>query len=113
MQTYTHTHTHTHTHTYTHTHTHTIYTHAIYTQGRKPREDGGRFPPKLRLGEGPCIRPPNILRSSVVGCARKYEKSKKKCFYCEERVMYEGSCTTFNKVKIRKISENSKNMVDD
>jgi len=21
------------------------------------------------LGDGPCIRPPNILRSSVVGCA--------------------------------------------
>jgi len=27
--------------------------------------------------------------------------------------MYEGSCTTSNKVKIRKISENSKNLVDD
>ena len=28
-------------------------------------------------GDGPCIRPPNILRSSVGGCARKYEQSKK------------------------------------
>jgi len=33
--------------------------------------------PKFEVGGGPCIRPPNILRSSVVGCARKYEESKK------------------------------------
>ena len=25
--------------------------------------------PKFEVGDGPCIRPPNILRSSVVGCA--------------------------------------------
>ena len=35
----------------------------------------GDGPPKFEVGDGPCIRPPNILRSSVVGCARKYEKS--------------------------------------
>ena len=28
-------------------------------------------------GDGPCIRPPNILRSCVVGCVRKYKLSKK------------------------------------
>ena|SRR6218665_116471 len=50
------------------------------SQGRKPRETGGTVPPKFEVGDGPCIRPPNILRSSVVGCARKYEKSKKRCF---------------------------------
>ena len=38
---------------------------------------GGTVPQSLRWGDGPCIRPPNILRSSVVGCARKYEQSKK------------------------------------
>src|SRR6218665_1176512 len=40
---------------------------------------GGRSPQSLRLGDGPCIRPPpNILRSSVVGCA--HGKSKKGVF---------------------------------
>src|SRR6218665_1661024 len=42
---------------------------------------------------------------------RESMKRVKKVFSCEERVMYEGSCTTFNKVKIQKISENSKNLV--
>src|SRR6218665_3264207 len=84
----------------------------LNTQGRKPRGGLGDGPPQsLRWGDGPCIRPPNILRSSVVGCARNYEKSKKWCFSCEERVMY--GIMTLNKVKIRKISENSKNLVDD
>ena len=37
----------------------------------------GYGPPKnFRLGKGLCILPPNILKSSVVGCARKYEQSK-------------------------------------
>jgi len=62
-------------------------------QGRKPRGDWGDGPPKFEVGDGPCIRPPNILRSSVVGCARKYEKSKKGVF-----LVRKGSCTTFNKV---------------
>src|SRR6218665_291267 len=36
------------------------------SHGRGPRGTGGTVPPKyLRLGDGPCIRPPNILRSSV------------------------------------------------
>ena len=68
-------------------------------QGRRPRE--GRSPQNLRWGDGPCIGPPNILRSSVIGCAWKYEPSKKRCFSCEERVIY----TAFNIVKIRKIWE--------
>ena len=38
---------------------------------------GGRSPPKFEVGDGPCIGPPNILRSSVVGWARKLEESKK------------------------------------
>ena len=58
-------------------------------QGRRPRGTGGRPPPKFEVGDGPCIRPPNILRSSVVGCARKYEQSKERCFCCEERVIYD------------------------
>src|SRR6218665_369602 len=44
--------------------------------------------------------PPNILRSSVVGCARKYEQSKKSVFLARK-----GLCTISNKVKIRKIRE--------
>ena len=53
---------------------------------------------------------PNILRSSVVGCARKYEQSKKgviKEFFSEIVVFLvrNGSYTTFNIVKIRKIWE--------
>src|SRR6218665_1278792 len=40
--------------------------------------DWGDGPPKnLRWGDGPCIGPPNIQRSSVVGCVRKDEQSKK------------------------------------
>jgi len=55
---------------------------------------------------------PNILRSIVVGCARKYEKSKKRCFSCEERVVYdiEQSKDPENQGEER---ENSKNLVDD
>ena len=48
--------------------------------------------------------PPNILRSSVVGCARKYEEIKKcviKEFFSEIVVVLarKGSYTTFNIVK--------------
>ena len=41
----------------------------------------GDGPPKKKceVGDGPCIHPPNILRSGVVGCARKYEQSKRWC----------------------------------
>jgi len=48
---------------------------------------GGRSSPKFEVGERPTHPFPNILRSSVVGCARKYEQSKKRCFSCEERVI--------------------------
>src|SRR6218665_390435 len=38
--------------------------------GRRPREGtGGTVPQKFEVGDGPCIGSPNILRSSVVGCA--------------------------------------------
>src|SRR6218665_370726 len=76
---------------------------------RRPRGTGGTVPQKnLRWGDGPCIRPPNILRSSVVGCPRKYKQSKKgviKEFFSEIVVFLvkKGSCTTFNTVKIWKI----------
>jgi len=69
------------------------------SHGRRPSADWGDGPPKkLRWGDGSCIRPPNILRSSFVGCARKHEQSEKSCnqwiiflnrgFSREERVMY-------------------------
>src|SRR6218665_2950885 len=60
----------------------------------------GTVPPKFEVGDGPCIRPSNILRSSVVGCVRKYEKSKRDVF-----LVRKGLCTISNKVKIRKIRE--------
>jgi len=52
---------------------------------------------------------PNILRSSV-GCARKYEESKKRVIkeFLSEIVVFlvrKGSYTTFNIVKIQKIRE--------
>src|SRR6218665_3448506 len=64
------------------------------SRGGNLGETGGRSPQSLRWGDGPCIRPPNILRSSVVGCAGKYEELKR-CFSCEERVILvrKGSCT--------------------
>jgi len=34
-------------------------------------------PPKFEVGDLPCIRLPNIWRSSVKGCAGKYEVSTK------------------------------------
>ena len=56
-------------------------------------------PQNLRWGDGPCIGPPNILRSSVVGWAQKLQQSEKvgfrqgilfwnSAFSCEERVIY-------------------------
>src|SRR6218665_944284 len=41
-------------------------------------ETGGRSSQNLRWGNGPYICPPNILRSSGVGCAQKCEQSFKK-----------------------------------
>ena len=41
---------------------------------------GGRSPPKkIEVGDGPCIRSPNILRSTVMGCKAEYEMTKKRC----------------------------------
>jgi len=42
--------------------------------GRRLR---GTFPKKIEVGDGPCIRPPNIWRSSVIGCVAKHELTKK------------------------------------
>src|SRR6218665_1344382 len=41
---------------------------------------GGRSPKNFRWGKTHASVPPNILRSSVVGCGRKYEQSKKRCY---------------------------------
>src|SRR6218665_2713032 len=47
-------------------------------------EDGP--PKKCKVGDGLCIRPPNISRSSVIGCALKYEMTKERrngrIFFC-------------------------------
>jgi len=34
-------------------------------------------PPKFEVGDGPCLRPPKILRSTVIGCEAKHELTKK------------------------------------
>src|SRR6218665_187061 len=42
-------------------------------------------PPKFEVGDGPCIRPPNILRSTVIGSGAKYkvtEKGVKEEYFC-------------------------------
>ena len=83
----------------------------------------GAVPPsKFEVGDGPCIGPPNILRSSVVGWARKVGQSKKRCrqgilflnsaFPCEERVIYD---ILHNKdtENLKRESQNQKNLVDD
>ena len=48
----------------------------------------GEGPPQnLRSGGRPMYPPPNISRSSVIGCVWKYELSKKKCddgIFCSE-----------------------------
>jgi len=40
---------------------------------------GGLSCQNLRWGTAHASVAPNILRSNVVGCARKYEQSKKRC----------------------------------
>ena len=40
-------------------------------------DTGRTVPRKFEVGDGPCIRPPNILRSTVIGCDAKYELTKK------------------------------------
>src|SRR6218665_1705199 len=51
-----------------------------YSHGRRLREGLGDGPPKnLRWTDGPCIRPPNISRSSVIESMAKYKLTKKRC----------------------------------
>ena len=40
---------------------------------------GGTVLPKVEVGGRPMHPPPNILRSSVIGCVAKYELAKKRC----------------------------------
>src|SRR6218665_3950939 len=42
-------------------------------------EGTGERSPKFEVGNGPCIRPPNIFRSSVTASVAKYELTKKRC----------------------------------
>jgi len=86
----------------------------VWIRGGDLEGTGGMVPKNWRWGDGPCIRPPNNLRSSVVGCSRKYEQSLKRCHkgilfwnsgYPVVFLVRKGSYTTFNVVKIRKIRE--------
>ena len=80
-----------------------------FKQGRRPRGNWGDGPPKCEVGDGPCNGSPNILRSSVVGWARKLEQSKKigvvKKFSFEIGLfaVKKGSYTTFYTIKIQRI----------
>src|SRR6218665_3561100 len=74
IHTYINTFIHTCIHTY-YMHTHTcinICMHICIHHGRKLRGFGGRSLPKCEVGDGQCIRPPNISRSSVIGSVAKY-----------------------------------------
>jgi len=64
----------------------------LHDHGRRLRGTGWRFPPQnLRWRDGLCIRPPNIMRSAVIGCEAKYELTKQRCqgeiFYFEIEVL--------------------------
>src|SRR6218665_3190502 len=72
----------------------------------------GRPHPKFEVGGRPMHPSPNILRSSVVGCTGKYEKSKERCFSCEERVLYDISHSKDTEDLVNE-RENQKNLVDD
>ena|SRR6218665_2542431 len=45
-----------------------------YFHGRRLRGDWGRS--LFEMGDRPYIRPPNILRSTVIACEAKYELTK-------------------------------------
>jgi len=45
---------------------------SLPAHGRRLRRTGGTVPQKLKVVNGSCIRPPNISRSSVIGCGAKY-----------------------------------------
>jgi len=47
-------------------------------KGRRVWGTGGTVLLKTWGGDGPCIRPPNILTSTVIGCEVKYELTKKR-----------------------------------
>ena len=77
--------------------------------------------------DGPCIGPPNILRSGVVGWARKHEQSKKLVVvkeFCSEIMVFlvkKGSYTLYmydilhstNTENLKRESKNQKNQADD
>src|SRR6218665_1636410 len=77
----------------------------------------GTVTPNFEVGDGPCIRPPNISRSIVVGgCVRKYELSKKgvikdffRGFSRQEKAIYicHIDSVTFHTVNTGKILKRS------
>ena len=38
----------------------------------------GGGPQKFEVGDGPCIRPPTILRTTIIGCEAKYKLPKRR-----------------------------------
>ena len=78
---------------------------------------GRRSPPKCEVGKDPCIRPPNILRSSDAGCARKYEKSNKTChqgiIFWERGFFLWRKGYDISQSKDMENQENLENMVND
>ena len=95
----------------------------LTVHGRRHRGDWGDGPPKFEVGDGPCIRPPNILRSSVCRMRAKNTNRVKngliKELFSEIGVFLvkKESYMTLDTVKIWKIGKEIgkiwKNMVDD
>ena len=91
-----------------------------YHHRRRLRGDWGDAPQKIRGGgDGQCIRSPNILRSSVIGCVSKYEPTKKRChegMFCSEiEVFWQEKghmCYIISDLQQRQ-EKDRQNMVDD
>src|SRR6218665_2807319 len=64
----------------------------LLNRGGNLGRTGDGPPPKFEVGDGPCIRPPNILTSSVCRMTKKIVAAKmgKRCFSCEEKVVYDS-----------------------
>jgi len=88
---------------------------SVSFQGGDLGRTGGTFPPELEVGGRPMHTSPNIFRSSVVGCAGKYEQGLKKGVFIARK----GSYTTFtishstNTEHLGRKRGNTKNQVDE
>jgi len=76
-------------------------------------ELGRRSPQHLRWGDGPCIRPPNIWRSTVIIDEAKYVLSEKRCqggIRCSEVEVFgqEKGHISYNYVRFQKVETDNR-----